>query len=82
MPKKITDYTDDELNAAVEDATDEFPEFYTLLRGIDSYMERRRRKLGAETALRLTEAVAELQEVVLKQSKRIDRIYSLSGYPE
>lgn len=46
--KRIVEYTPEELQDAVLDAVEECKEakldFYTILRGIDAYMERRNRK--------------------------------------
>jgi hypothetical protein len=40
----IKDHTSQQLDDAVNNAVAKFPDFYTLLHGIDAYMERRRRK--------------------------------------
>jgi hypothetical protein len=46
--KRITAYSDEELTMAVNMAKDECTQcnldFYAILRGIDAYMEKRRRK--------------------------------------
>lgn len=46
--KRITDYTDAELDLAVKLAKDHCEdaglEFFDILRGVDAYMEKRRRK--------------------------------------
>ncbi len=46
--KYITEYSDQELQRAIDNAVSEFREhgidFYTVWRGIDAYMEKRRRK--------------------------------------
>lgn len=51
--KRITDYTADELDLAVQFAVDRCKavdlDFFSVLRGVDAYMEKRRRKrTGAE----------------------------------
>lgn len=49
--RKITDYSDEELNFAITHSTNYLKEknidFYTILRGIDAYFERRARKFKA-----------------------------------
>lgn len=46
--KRITDYTDDELKLAINDAISECQkaklDFWNILKGVDSYMEQRTRK--------------------------------------
>ncbi|HEY1244342.1 MAG TPA: hypothetical protein VGF29_05870 [Hyphomicrobiaceae bacterium] len=46
--RRITDYEADELDLAIryakEDLADAGLDFYSVLRGIDAYMEKRRRK--------------------------------------
>jgi hypothetical protein len=46
--KRISDYTKEELDEAVIRAEQQITDFYTILNGVDAYMERRRRKLEAE----------------------------------
>ena len=41
---RIKDHTAQQLEDAINNAVAKFPDFYTLLHGIDAYMERRRRK--------------------------------------
>ena len=49
--KRVTDYDASELDIAVAEAKDECAkadlDFYAILRGIDAYMEKRRRKQAA-----------------------------------
>jgi len=49
--KRITAYRDDELELAVKFAVNECNDagldFYAILRGVDAYQEKRRRKLAA-----------------------------------
>lgn len=42
--KKIVEYTSEELDAAVRDAEGRIPDFYVILKGVDAYFERRKRK--------------------------------------
>ena len=46
--KRITDYTDDELKLAINDAISECQkaklDFWNILKGVDAYMEQRTRK--------------------------------------
>lgn len=44
--KYIYEYTDKELDEAVDEAKAKVPYFYILLKGIDAYFERRKRKLN------------------------------------
>ena len=49
--KRITEYTTQELNAAIADAQSAMggaDHFWTVLKGFDSYFEKRRRKLEEE----------------------------------
>ena len=50
--KRITDYTDEELEAGIAGGIEECSrvglDFYTILKGIDSYFEKRNRKLAKE----------------------------------
>lgn len=50
--KRISEYTDEELEASISGAIDECSrvglDFYTILKGIDSYFEKRNRKLAKE----------------------------------
>ena len=52
--KKIEEYTDDELKAAIKDAEGECAkagiDWWALFKGIDSYNEQRRRKRLAQAA--------------------------------
>lgn len=55
--KRIRQHTDAELDGAIVAAVRAFPLFYTVLHGVDAYMERRRRreerrKQAVEEALR------------------------------
>jgi hypothetical protein len=51
--KRITEYRDDELELAIKMAVNECGDagldFYAVLRGVDAYQEKRRRKLVAAT---------------------------------
>lgn len=47
-PKRIEEYTDEELNHAIQSAKDTIPGFWTIMRGVDAYLERRKRKQGGE----------------------------------
>lgn len=42
--KKIIDYTSEELDYAIQQAVDRVPEFWTCMKGVDAYMEKRKRK--------------------------------------
>src|SRR4051812_22898732 len=42
--KRIGEYTDGELNMAVQVATEAVPQFWIIMRGVDAYIERRRRR--------------------------------------
>lgn len=46
--KRITDYTAPELDYAVNYGANNFRNFFKLLRAIDAYFERRRRKDAAQ----------------------------------
>jgi hypothetical protein len=46
--RKIVDYTPAELDAVIEMAVLQVPRFWVLLRGIDAYFERRRRRKTAD----------------------------------
>ena len=51
--KKITDYSGEELDLAINIAKEQCEmaelDFYCVLRGIDAYMERRKRKARAQS---------------------------------
>lgn len=43
---RIEHHTDENLEAAINTAARDIPDFYKILHGVDAYMERRRRKLS------------------------------------
>jgi hypothetical protein len=64
--KRIVDYDAKELELAIAVATEHCKrcklDFYAILRGIDAYMEKRRRKLEAEAERRHSRIMNETQE--------------------
>lgn len=42
--KRIEAHTDKELDAAIQQAVDKVPEFWTIMHGVDAYMQRRKRR--------------------------------------
>jgi hypothetical protein len=42
--KRIRAHSDEELDAAIEKAVQVVPHFWTIMHGVDAYMERRRRQ--------------------------------------
>lgn len=64
---KITNYSDEELKAAIEFQRDVWKErfqleFYDVIRGVDAYFEQRRRKAQAKEEKELAKAKAEREE--------------------